>query len=104
MKSKEEYAGSYACKKMYRCTPHQYQVSVRIRHARRLLSAGLPVAGVCAEIGFESLFSFTNLFKRMTGVSPAAYQSSRRTLAAGIAADPLRFVPCCFAAAAGWTS
>jgi transcriptional regulator GlxA family with amidase domain len=48
----------------YGMTPHQYLTEVRLREARRLLAIDLPVAEVCAAVGFESVSSFKGLFKR----------------------------------------
>ncbi|MBS0030987.1 helix-turn-helix domain-containing protein [Chitinophaga sp. 22321] len=61
-------------KTYYGYTPHQHLISVRIREARKLLSANQPVATVCAQCGFESIPSFTALFKRSTGLTPAAFR------------------------------
>ncbi|MES2701397.1 MAG: AraC family transcriptional regulator [Bacteroidota bacterium] len=80
----------------YGATPHQYLVSKRVAKARELLEQGLPVSQVCSDIGFESLGSFSSLFKKQTGESPSAYQLRRRQLRAEVAEVPLRFVPNCF--------
>src|ERR1700754_3816782 len=42
----------------YGMTPHQYLTLVRLRAARDLLSAGIPVGEVCLAVGFESVSSF----------------------------------------------
>ena len=61
-------------KTYYGYTPHQHLISVRIREARKLLANNEPVAAVCAQCGFESVPSFTALFKRSTGATPAAFR------------------------------
>jgi len=61
-------------KKMYGRTPHQYMVAVRIMNAKTLLRAGVPVAETCFAIGFDSITTFTGLFRRMTGSTPAVFQ------------------------------
>ena len=89
-------------RKIYGCTPHQYLVSVRIAEAKKLLSEGKPAARVCAEVGFESLGSFADLFKRTTGSTPMAYQLDCKTRMQKVANAPLNVVPHCFARANGW--
>ena len=54
-------------------TPHQYLTSCRLIEARRLLAQGdLPVTEVCLAVGFESLGSFSALFRRRFGVPPSS--------------------------------
>lgn len=88
----------------YRRTPHQYLMFVRIQKAMEQLEAGLPVTEVCYAVGFESLGSFSLLFKRMSGLSPSAYLARRQAEKAEKTAAPLRFVPGCFAESNGWLS
>ena len=63
---------------MFGETPHQFRTRVRITAAQRLLAQGYSVTNACVEIGFSSLGSFSTLFSRRIGVSPAAYQRSVR--------------------------
>jgi AraC-like DNA-binding protein len=53
--------------------PHAYLESVRIRHARRLLALGLPIAEVALATGFANQSHFTNRFKRFMGVPPGEF-------------------------------
>lgn len=59
-------------------TPHQFRTRVRITAAQRLLAHGHSVTSTCLEVGFSSLGSFSTLFTRRIGLSPAAYQRSVR--------------------------
>jgi AraC-like DNA-binding protein len=60
-------------------TPHRYGVRSRIEHAAHLLAAGdRPVADVARAVGFESVGSFSTLFRRLRGVSPGALRRSHR--------------------------
>jgi AraC-like DNA-binding protein len=86
----------------YRRTPHQYLIFVRIQKAMELLGKGQPVSEVCYTVGFESLGSFSLLFKRVTGLTPSAYLSRQLALRAEMSEAPLRFIPGCFAASNGW--
>jgi len=88
---------------IYKKTPHQYLSSVRIEKARELLTTGLNVADACYTVGFDSISSFTGLFKRITGHTPAAYQQQQFQKKRAMAQTPLKFIPNCFAEQNGWT-
>jgi AraC-like DNA-binding protein len=90
-------------KKIYGKTPHHYLTQVRIDHARQLLKDDISISDVCCAVGFESLTSFTGLFKKSTGSTPSAFQQHQRKRKTEIAASPLNFVPNCFAQTFGWT-
>jgi AraC-like DNA-binding protein len=54
-------------------TPHQYLRQRRLDRAKELLvTTPLPVTEICDQIGFQSLGSFSSLFRRMTGETPAS--------------------------------
>lgn len=89
-------------KKIYGKAPHQYLIAVRIEKSRLLLRAGTSVSDACAAVGFESLTSFSGLFKRMVGLSPSAFLAKQRQIRSQMKASPLRFVPSCFAYQHGW--
>lgn len=56
-------------------TPHRYLTRRRLERARELLEAtDLPVTRVCLEVGFESLGSFSSLFRRRYGLPPSEYR------------------------------
>ena len=59
-------------------TPHQFRTRERMTAAQRLLARGHSVTEVCLEVGFASLGSFSSLFTRQIGISPAAYQRRLR--------------------------
>lgn len=89
-------------KKIYGRTPHQYLVNVRLQKAESLLRKGCTVSEACYAVGFESLGSFSRLFKRTTGLAPSVYlgQQQRRMMA--MRQEPLYFIPGCFAEKKGW--
>ncbi len=89
-------------RKTYGRTPHQYLVQKRIDKAKELLKGGSPVTEVCYSVGFESLGSFSVLFKRVTGCAPSAWQLKEIQASAEVISRPLAFVPGCFASASGW--
>ena len=69
-----------------------------------LLAADEPVAAVCFRVGFDSVSSFTGLFKRRTGSTPRRYQLERRSFRESVAAKPLNHIPGCFAEKKGWAA
>jgi AraC-like DNA-binding protein len=90
-------------KKIYNKTPHQYLTIVRIEKAKELLSRGRAVSEVCFLVGFDSISSFTGLFKRYTRQTPSAYQQKVVQRQDQIKIAPLQFIPNCFAEQKGWT-
>jgi AraC-like DNA-binding protein len=59
-------------------TPHQFRTRERLTAAQRLLARGYSVTDVCLDVGFNSLGSFSTLFARKFGISPARYQRNLR--------------------------
>ncbi len=84
-------------KSIYGRTPHQYLTHVRIERAKELLGQEVSVTEACFAVGFDSLGSFTSLFKRLAGVTPSEYQRRQLERKAEISKEPLRFIPGCFA-------
>jgi AraC-like DNA-binding protein len=60
--------------------PHAYLTQVRLRHAKRLLAAGLPIAQVAAEIGFTDQSHLARHFKQLAGVTPGQYAQGRKNV------------------------
>lgn len=70
-------------------TPHQYLIQRRIEKAKELLRVRyLSVTDICFEVGFESLGSFSSLFRKCVGQPPASYRRRER--------ESLKKVPGCF--------
>ena len=73
----------------FETTPHQYLIQRRIEKAKELLRLKeMSVTEVCFEVGFESLGSFSALFRRCVGTAPIVYRKREM--------DSLRRVPGCF--------
>lgn len=87
---------------IYGRTPHQYLTHVRIEKAKEYLDAGQTVAYACFKVGFDSVSSFTGLFKRRTGQTPRQYQLDRESFRESVATKPLNHIPGCFAEKAGF--
>lgn len=58
-------------------SPHVYLTQVRIRQARKLLRAGMPIAEVALNVGFVDQSHLTRSFKRTVGVPPGQYLQVR---------------------------
>jgi len=89
-------------KTSYGKTPHQYLTDVRIRRAKELLVDGIPVKAACFSVGFDSISSFTGLFLRRVGQTPAAFQRNMEARREEIRDRPLKFIPNCFVEKRGW--
>ena len=61
-------------KKYYGITPRQYLINKRIEKAKNSLKNGNSVTETCYAIGFESINSFSNLFRAKTGMPPSIYR------------------------------
>ena len=56
-------------------TPVQYLQAVRIERSKDLLeSERLPVPAIAAKVGYQDRVAFGRLFKKMVGMTPAAYR------------------------------
>jgi AraC family transcriptional activator FtrA len=56
-------------------TPMQYLQVVRIERSKDLLESGrLPVAEIADRVGYQDRVAFGRLFKKMAGMTPAAYR------------------------------
>ena len=52
----------------------QYLIEKRLEKSRGLLRQGVPVTNTCYMVGFETPSSFSTLFRRKMGLSPAQFQ------------------------------
>lgn len=89
-------------KSTYGRTPHKYLTHVRIEKAMQLLQEGEGVSDACYAVGFDSISSFSNLFKKTIGISPSEYHQQQQTLKKEIRTVPLKHIPGCFAEMKGW--
>ncbi|MDD2601217.1 MAG: AraC family transcriptional regulator [Kiritimatiellae bacterium] len=56
-------------------SPGQYKMQIQINKACALLrNSDLTVAQIAEQLGFESIYYFSRLFKNKTGLSPLAYR------------------------------
>jgi AraC family transcriptional regulator len=74
-------------KLVFQETPHQYLTRRRMERARQmLLQSDISVTQICYALGFESLGSFSWLFRSRTGFSPEQFrlQARARVLLPGV--------------------
>ncbi len=64
-------------KRYYGLTPKQYVIDKRIKKSKEHLDKGMSVTETCFAVGFESVGSFSTLFKAKTGKSPNEYQKEQ---------------------------
>ncbi len=83
-------------KKIYRQTPHQYLTRRRIDHAKDLLALNRSVKRVCSEVGFESVPSFSLLFKKESGFTPQYYRNIAWLKKKEMQTRPKKYIPGCF--------
>ena len=54
---------------IYNQTPHQYLMGQRIARAKELLrNTDLSITEICVAVGYESLGSFSSLFRKVAGI------------------------------------
>ena len=83
--------------KVYKITPHQYLTKIRLEAAKKMLEKeGISVTEVCNYIGFESLGSFSSLFRKKSGYSPQYYRNIAWLKKKLTKEQPKRFIPHCF--------
>ena len=82
--------------KIYRRTPHQYLTRKRLDKAKDLLAENKPVNEVCNEVGFESIGSFSILFKKEIGFAPTYYRNMAWLKKQEAKQQPRKFIPHCF--------
>lgn len=78
-------------------TPHDFLTRVRLERAKELLTvSSRPVTEICFDVGFNSLGSFSTLFRKQVGVSPADFRRRVRSWVSVPGIYPWAFVPFCF--------
>jgi len=82
--------------KIYRRTPHQYLTQKRLDKAKDLLAENKPVNEVCNDVGFESIGSFSVLFKKEIGFAPTYYRNMAWLKKQKQKEQPKSFIPHCF--------
>lgn len=83
-------------RQVYNRTPHQYITQKRLNRAKDLLSENNAVVDVCASIGFESVGSFSVLFKKEIGFAPQYYRNQAYKKKLEQLAQPRVAIPHCF--------
>ncbi|MFP2515757.1 AraC family transcriptional regulator [Buttiauxella agrestis] len=58
----------------YHVTPHQMLMAIRLWHAKRLLTSGMPAVHVAAACGLTDQAHLTRAFSQRYGITPVRYQ------------------------------
>jgi AraC-like DNA-binding protein len=83
-------------------TPHDFITRRRMDRARHLLASGeMTVTGVCFEVGYSSLGSFSSKFQSLIGVPPTQYQRQVRRVFGFQRPWKIMLVPACYFSAYG---
>lgn len=83
--------------RIYQRTPHQYLTRKRVEQARQWLAdKDLSVSEICNNVGFESVGSFSVLFKKEIGFAPQYYRNQAWLKKQQSLQQPRSFVPHCF--------
>jgi AraC-like DNA-binding protein len=83
--------------RIYQRTPHQYLTRKRVEQARQWLAdKQLTVSEICNNVGFESIGSFSVLFKKEIGYAPQYYRNQAWLKKQQALAQPRKFIPHCF--------
>jgi transcriptional regulator GlxA family with amidase domain len=78
-------------------TPHDFLTRLRLERAKELLTiSNRPVTEICFDVGFTSLGSFSTLFRRYAGMSPAQFRRQMRCWVTVPGRFPWLVVPFCF--------
>jgi len=65
-------------KQAFRQTPHQHLTQLRLERAKTLLAhTERSITDICFAVGFESLGSFSWLFRRRVGIAPEGYRHKK---------------------------
>ncbi|MDW3193844.1 MAG: AraC family transcriptional regulator [Cytophagales bacterium] len=89
-------------KTIYGITPRKYLISKRVDKAQEMLKAGSTVTETCFKVGFQSLTTFSGLFKKNVGMKPLQFQKKQKALKKDMIEKPFHFVPACFVHQNGW--
>lgn len=64
---------------IYKTTPKQYLIEIRINKAKQLLTDGaLNVGAVAEQCGFTNQYHFCRIFKEKTGLTPTEFAKHNR--------------------------
>ena len=64
-------------KRHYGITPSRYLTGKRISEAKKVLKENGSVSDACYSVGYESISTFSILFRRLTGLNPSHIKKAR---------------------------
>jgi AraC-like DNA-binding protein len=82
--------------KIYGKTPQEYLTLKRLQQAKILLQQeGISIKEICNDVGFESLASFSLLFRKRNGYAPQYYRNVAFLKNKLAKEQPRHFIPNC---------
>jgi iron complex transport system substrate-binding protein len=54
-------------------SPQEFIIAMRISRAKELLSQGYPIKDVPGRVGYDDIFYFMRIFKKVTGITPGKF-------------------------------
>lgn len=66
--------------RMYGSTPRAYLRDIRIKKAKELIKNGEAITTVCFDVGYDSLSTFSSVFKKCAGCTPKEYQKRNKAI------------------------
>jgi len=62
-------------KRKHGCSPNEYLIQTRMRHAKqRLTSTEVSISQIAESVGYKDMYYFSRLFKKVTGRTPAQFK------------------------------
>lgn len=84
-------------RKTFGKTPHQYLTYIRISWAKHWLEiSDFTVTEICFKVGFESLGSFSSLFRKSTNYCPTEFRTKCQQAQVAAEIHPMMAIPGCF--------
>jgi AraC-like DNA-binding protein len=78
-------------------SPHEFLTRVRVERARQLLvHDNEAVTEICFDVGYQSLGSFSTLFRQQVGLAPSEFRRSLRRIFPVPQIPPVHIMPSCF--------
>jgi AraC-like DNA-binding protein len=79
-------------------THYAFMIRLRIEKAKQLFVNGdASIGEVCEQVGYQSLGSFSSLFRRQVGISPMTYRRRLWNLSSESFRYPSQAIPSCYA-------
>jgi AraC-like DNA-binding protein len=82
-------------KNAYGYTPRQYLIFKRIEFVKKMLESNQSIKSACFDSGFNSIGTFSTLFKARIGKTPSKYVRDYSKRQENIKIRPEKYIPAC---------